>query len=262
VTAERLPGGNLGGAVRVGDTVRRRVGPWTQSVAALLRHLEDKSFLGAPRFLGIDDEEREVLTFIEGETVGDSTAWPRWVYDPQTLDQVADWLLEFHEAVADFVPPADAVWRFGQPWVDRLIVGHNDAAPYNAVWRDGLVEAVQAQARKAPLPVDVEAAGDIGRQPQELEAAVYFCVLEALQNIAKYASASQVRVRLVAAGGVLTFDVNDDGAGFDTSATSYGTGLQGMTDRLGALGGDLTVTSTPGEGTTVTGRVPWNMAGD
>jgi signal transduction histidine kinase len=126
----------------------------------------------------------------------------------------------------------------------------------------GLVEAVQAQARKAPLPVDVEAAGDIGRQPQELEAAVYFCVLEALQNIAKYASASQVRVRLVAASGALTFDVNDDGAGFDTSATSYGTGLQGMTDRLGALGGDLTVTSTPGEGTTVTGRVPWKMAGD
>ena len=126
----------------------------------------------------------------------------------------------------------------------------------------GLVEAVQAQARKAPLPVDVEAAGDIGRQPQELEAAVYFCVLEALQNIAKYANASQVRVRLEAASGALTFDVNDDGAGFDMSATSYGTGLQGMTDRLGALGGDLTVTSTPGEGTTVTGRVPWKMAGD
>ena len=121
---------------------------------------------------------------------------------------------------------------------------------------------MQAQARKAPLPVDVEAAGDIGRQPQELEAAVYFCVLEALQNIAKYASASQVRVRLVAASGVLTFDVSDDGAGFDMSATSYGTGLQGMTDRLGALGGELTVRSSPGEGTTVTGRVPWNMAGD
>lgn len=141
MTAERLPGGNLGGAVRVGDTVRRRVGPWTQSVAALLRHLENKSFLGAPRFLGIDEEGREVLTFIEGETVGDSTPWPRWVYDPQTLDQVADWLLEFHEAVADFVPPADAVWRIGQPWVDGLIVGHNDAAPYNAVRRDGQLVA-------------------------------------------------------------------------------------------------------------------------
>jgi signal transduction histidine kinase len=126
----------------------------------------------------------------------------------------------------------------------------------------GLVEAVQAQARKAPMPVDVEVTDDIGRQPQEIEAAVYFCVLEALQNIAKYADASQVRVRLVAGSGALTFDVTDDGAGFDTNATSYGTGLQGMTDRLGALGGGLTVTSRPGEGTTVTGTVPWEMAGN
>jgi signal transduction histidine kinase len=121
----------------------------------------------------------------------------------------------------------------------------------------GLVEAVQSQARKAPLPVSVEAVGDIGRQPQELEAAVYFCVLEALQNVAKYANASSVEVRLRASGGSLLFDVTDDGAGFDTSATSYGTGLQGMTDRLGALNGGLTVTSSPGSGTTVTGTVPW-----
>jgi len=121
----------------------------------------------------------------------------------------------------------------------------------------GLVEAVQAQARKAPLPVRIEAAGDIGRQPQELEAAVYFCVLEALQNVAKYAKASAVDVRLVTSDGSLSFDVTDDGAGFDTSATSYGTGLQGMTDRLGALGGELTVISSPGEGATVSGTVPW-----
>lgn len=63
------------------------------------------------------------------------------MYDPQTLDQVADWLRAFHEAVEDFVPPADAVWRFGRPWNDTLIVGHNDAAPYNAVWREGRLVA-------------------------------------------------------------------------------------------------------------------------
>jgi signal transduction histidine kinase len=125
----------------------------------------------------------------------------------------------------------------------------------------GLVEAVQAQVRRAPLPVQVEAAGDIGRQPQELEAAVYFCVLEALQNVAKYAEASRVDVRLAASNGSLVFDVTDDGAGFDPTTTSYGTGLQGMTDRLGALGGGLTVTSSPGNGTTVSGTVPWGPAG-
>jgi len=121
----------------------------------------------------------------------------------------------------------------------------------------GLVEAVQAQARKAPIPVQVEAAGPIGRQSQEIEAAVYFCVLEALQNVAKYAGASQVTVRILAADGLLHFDVADDGAGFDTTVTRYGTGLQGMTDRLGALGGGLTVTSAPGKGTTVSGAMPW-----
>jgi signal transduction histidine kinase len=121
----------------------------------------------------------------------------------------------------------------------------------------GLVEAVQAQARKASIPVQVEAAGPIGRQSQEIEAAVYFCVLEALQNVAKYAGASQVTVRILAADGLLHFDVADDGAGFDTTVTRFGTGLQGMTDRLGALGGGLTVTSAPGKGTTVSGAMPW-----
>jgi signal transduction histidine kinase len=120
----------------------------------------------------------------------------------------------------------------------------------------GLVEALQAQARKAPLPVQIEAVGEIGRQPQELEAAVYFCVLEALQNIGKYASATQATVRLTVANGTLVFVVIDDGEGFDTNTTSYGTGVQGMIDRLGALGGALTVTSSVGAGTTVNGAVP------
>jgi signal transduction histidine kinase len=119
----------------------------------------------------------------------------------------------------------------------------------------GLVEAVEAQARKAPLPVSVEAHG-IGRMPQELEAAVYFCVLEALQNVGKYARASQVHVALANGDGTLRFDVTDDGVGFDAGTTSYGTGLQGMADRLGALGGSIAVKSTRGGGTTITGVVP------
>jgi len=118
----------------------------------------------------------------------------------------------------------------------------------------GLVAALQGQARKSPIPVRIEADA-IGRYSQDLEAAVYFCVLEALQNVAKYARGTQAVVRLTAAGGRLAFEVEDDGAGYDTSKTSYGTGLQGMADRLAALGGDVAVTSVPGHGTRVHGRV-------
>ncbi len=119
----------------------------------------------------------------------------------------------------------------------------------------GLAAALEAQGRKAAMPVTLHA-GEIARYPQEIEAAVYFCVLEALTNVAKYAGASHVIVTLRHEEGVLAFDVTDDGAGFDRSALSYGTGLQGMTDRLEALGGDLRVESSAGGGTTVRGSVP------
>ncbi|HJP65487.1 MAG TPA: GAF domain-containing sensor histidine kinase [Actinomycetota bacterium] len=119
----------------------------------------------------------------------------------------------------------------------------------------GLVVALQAQARKSALPVMVSSDA-IGRFSQDVEAAVYFCTLEALQNVAKYAHASRATVTLSASDGHVAFTVTDDGAGFDTTTTSYGTGLQGMADRLAALGGAIEVTSRPGHGTTVTGRVP------
>jgi signal transduction histidine kinase len=119
----------------------------------------------------------------------------------------------------------------------------------------GLAAALEAQARKVALPVTVEAPG-LGRYSQEIEAAVYFCVLEALQNVAKYAQARQARVTLGHDGGALTFTVGDDGRGFDQAATPMGTGVQGMSDRLAALGGTLRVTSAPGHGAQVTGRVP------
>jgi signal transduction histidine kinase len=119
----------------------------------------------------------------------------------------------------------------------------------------GLPAALQAQARKAALPVTIEPS-DVGRYPQQIEAAVYFCVLEALQNTAKYAQASAARVSLRHDAQSLAFTVEDDGTGFDTAATPMGTGLQGIADRLGALGGTIDITSTPGHGTRVTGRVP------
>jgi phosphotransferase family enzyme len=134
---ERLDGGNAGGAVKVGDTVRRASGPWTPAVHALLAHLRGVGFTGCPRPLGIDSRGREVLSFLHGETVGSALPWPRWVHAEETLVQVARWLRRYHRAVSDFVPPAGACWRLGAPWRPGLIIGHNDAAPYNAVWRAG-----------------------------------------------------------------------------------------------------------------------------
>jgi len=119
----------------------------------------------------------------------------------------------------------------------------------------GLNAALEAQARKAAIPVTVEAPS-VGRYPQEIEAALYFCVLEALQNIAKYAQASAAHVTLRHDGRCLAFTVEDDGKGFDQATTPAGSGLQGITDRLAALGGTIDITSTPGHGTRVTGRVP------
>jgi signal transduction histidine kinase len=121
----------------------------------------------------------------------------------------------------------------------------------------GLTEALRAQARKASIDVAIDADG-VGRYAPEVEAAVYFCCLEALQNVAKYARATNVTLRLAAGGGWIRFIVADDGVGFDPSPStaSLGTGLQGMVDRLDALGGALEIRSAPGDGTTVAGRIP------
>ena len=119
----------------------------------------------------------------------------------------------------------------------------------------GLAAALTAQARKSTVPVEVVADG-VDRFPQEVEAAVYFSALEALQNTAKYADATRATVSLSRANGSLEFAVADDGRGFDPGATGYGTGLQGIADRLGALDGELEITSRPGSGTTVRGRLP------
>jgi signal transduction histidine kinase len=119
----------------------------------------------------------------------------------------------------------------------------------------GLAAALEAQARKVPFPVQVEPNG-VGRYPPDAEATVYFCVLEALQNAAKYADASRAVVRLSEEDGRLVFSVSDDGAGFDVERSSSGTGLQNMADRVEALGGSVELVSSPGRGTTVTGRIP------
>ena len=121
----------------------------------------------------------------------------------------------------------------------------------------GLGEALRNAAGRSAVPVRVEAGTDL-RYPPEAEAAVYFCCLEALQNAGKHAgpdATATVRVGGSAAGG-LEFEVADDGAGFDPATTGESHGFVNMRDRLGAFGGELTVTSAPGEGTVVRGTVP------
>lgn len=119
----------------------------------------------------------------------------------------------------------------------------------------GLVAAIEAQARRSPILVTVHPDG-VGRYPQEIEAAVYFCTLEALNNIAKYAKASHVDLRLEQKGDVLAFEIRDDGIGFDPANAGHGTGLEGMADRVDAIGGALRIDAAEGTGTIVRGSVP------
>ena len=119
---------------------------------------------------------------------------------------------------------------------------------------EGLRAALDAQARRSPVPTTVRADG-LGRYPPEVEAAVYFSCLEALQNVVKYAEASSATVILAQSNGHLTFEVVDDGRGFDLAAERDGTGLQGIADRLGALHGEVTIRSEPGAGTRIRGRI-------
>jgi signal transduction histidine kinase len=120
----------------------------------------------------------------------------------------------------------------------------------------GLAEALRAAARRGPADTVVETDG-LGRYEPEVEAAVYFCCLEALQNASKHAGAdASITVRLWEDAGALLFKVSDDGPGFDPSAKGKGQGFVNMADRLGAIGGRLQVESQPGHGTTISGMVP------
>jgi signal transduction histidine kinase len=119
---------------------------------------------------------------------------------------------------------------------------------------EGLGAALDAQARRSPVPTTIRANG-LGRYAPEVEAAVYFSCLEALQNVAKYAEANSATVILAQSNGHLTFEVVDDGRGFDPAAERTGTGLQGIADRLGALHGEVAIRSQPGAGTRVRGRI-------
>jgi signal transduction histidine kinase len=120
----------------------------------------------------------------------------------------------------------------------------------------GIVGALQAVATRSAETVDVSGDG-VGRYSSEVESAVYFCCLEALQNATKHGGPGvRVSIQLYVTGRVLSFRVSDDGAGFEPLATHVGVGLGNMRDRLDAFDGRLEITSAPGRGTAISGALP------
>src|SRR5215469_10300161 len=120
-----LPGGNVGGAVRIGNTVRRRTGPWTPAVHALLGHLAPR-VPHVPRVMGLDDQGREVLSYLPGHVVDHGTG--AGTLSVAQIISVVRWTRAFHDAVAGFSHPGP--WRFF-PVTSPSLIGHNDIAPYN-----------------------------------------------------------------------------------------------------------------------------------
>ena len=128
--------GNAGAVVRVGDTVRRPVKSSSAAVQALLVHLEGVGFDDAPRYLGVDDKGREVVSFIEGEVP--LPPYPAWCLTGEALDGVARLLRHFHDATASFDTSSASGWalEFADPEGGPVIC-HNDVFPENVVFRSG-----------------------------------------------------------------------------------------------------------------------------
>jgi hypothetical protein len=121
---EELLPGNVGGAVRIGDTVRRQAGPWTPAVHALLDHLAGR-VPHIPKVFGFDDLGREVLSYLPGRVVDVDTE----MLTCRQIASIVAWTRGFHQAVADFRHPGP--WRYF-PLPGPTLIGHNDIAPYNA----------------------------------------------------------------------------------------------------------------------------------
>ncbi len=128
---EALAGGNMGPVARVGDTVRRRSGPWTPTIHDLLRHVRARGVAEVPEPLGLDAAGREVVSFVAGEVPSEV---PAWVLDVAVLRDAARLLRRYHDATVDF-PREGRIWQLPAHAPDEVIC-HNDFAPYNLVFRD------------------------------------------------------------------------------------------------------------------------------
>jgi aminoglycoside phosphotransferase (APT) family kinase protein len=131
---------NRGQVVRVGDTVRRPQRATGAATHALLRHLAEVGFAGAPRFLDVDEHGREVLSYVPGTAV--TPPYPAWALTDEALVSVAHLIRAFHEAISTF-DPAPHVWPASppSPFAGEL-VSHNDPNLDNIVFRDGRAVAL------------------------------------------------------------------------------------------------------------------------
>ncbi|WP_155373872.1 phosphotransferase [Catellatospora vulcania] len=125
---EALVGNVTAGVVRVGDTVRRPAGPWTEGVDAFLRHLQEAGFTGAPRALGRDEQGRQVLEFVSGE-IGDATG----TYTLAELAEIGRMQRGLHDAAASFAPAPGTRWESPIPPDRTELICHNDVSPWNLV---------------------------------------------------------------------------------------------------------------------------------
>ena len=146
---ERLTGGLISTVAKVGDTVRRGIGPWTPAVHALLRYLEGLGFDGAPRVLGFDEMGREILSFVPGEVP--DRASPE-VATERVLEEVGRLLRRYHDAVTGFELPPGVRWHHEPLPGPTTVVCHNDVSPRNTVFRDGWPVAFLDWDLAAPAP--------------------------------------------------------------------------------------------------------------
>ena len=137
-----LHGGNTSVVTRIGETVHRSTGRYTESVQGLLRHLEAVGFEGVPRVLDFDEKNREVLSYLHGHVPGNAP-WPDYVWSEATLEEVGQWLKGYHRAVAEYQPGPQSRWWYGEgASAEDQLICHNDFAPYNTVFQAGRIVGV------------------------------------------------------------------------------------------------------------------------
>jgi hypothetical protein len=128
--------GSVNRVTRRGEQIVRPAGHWTPAIHHLLEHLHRANFAGAPRVVGFDGDGREILTYIHGEVA--LRPWPPCLLAESGLLSICRWLRDYHIAVRDYIPPAEAKWRDPHArWRPGLIVRHGDLGPWNTVWHGG-----------------------------------------------------------------------------------------------------------------------------
>ena len=130
----KLPFGNVSNTVKIGDAVHRDTGPWTPAIHALLEYLHEHHFDYAPRVLGIDEKDREILSFLDGEAA--VRPWPSVLFSNDGICQAARLLRQYHDIVSGFRPTINAEWRIGKIKLEpNQVILHGDLGPWNTIWQ-------------------------------------------------------------------------------------------------------------------------------